>query len=315
MGRHHTRPSLATSLDLQELGADLRIYGETDDLAMRNFNPSLAFHNGDLKISLRSCNFAVRRHGSFYFRDGNAYSKTDVLFGDLDPETLQVSNIKKLNLDKDSPTRVLVAGLEDVRLFSRKDGLHAIGFESDRLTRSLHNESATMAEYVVKGNELKYIRTLEKPDSKVVEKNWSPTDVATSNFDFTYSPTQVWKAGKVYGYPTKSQIHGGSQLIKQKDGTFLSIVHQKIADVRLGRFYDRFVYFTYLARHDKNGLITHLTPRFKFGTHENIEFASGLVEHDDHFIISLGIRDAKYAIAKIRKDKLVSLLEPAGSLA
>lgn len=316
-------------VDLQELGANLVIYGEIDDPNMRHFNPSIAFHKGELKIAVRSCNFSVQRKGGWSLRDGSAYSKTQVIYGDLDPDTLAVTNLHKLNLSKDSPTRTLVAGLEDVRLFSRKDGMHAIGFESDRLTRHLHNKSTAMAEYVVIGNELKYIRTLKKPHKEiVVEKNWSPTDVPSKLFDFAYSDTQAYKDGKLIGIPSKTNIHGGSQLLKQKDGTYLSLVHEKKLDPtisyayasRSNLIYDKYIYYTYLARHGKDGIITKLSKPFRFGTLENIEFASGMVEysyptgkpghfHEDYFLISLGIRDCKYAIAKINKTKLLSLME------
>lgn len=311
--RKRTRPSVGSTVDLQTLGAEIRIYGEIDDPAMRYMNPSIAWHNGELKIAVRKCNFAVERHGKWYLRDGSAYSKTDVMYGDLNPDTLQVSNLEKLTLSKDSPTRILVNGLEDVRLFSRKDGLHAIGFESDRLTPSLHNESAKMAEYLIntKSCTLEYIRTLEKPDPTVVEKNWSPTDTPSKEFDFTYSDSQVYKDGKLIGKPTATQIHGGSQLLLQRDETWLSIVHEKELDPQFDRFshgvYDKYVYKHYLAWHGKDGIITHLSKPFNFGTHENIEFAAGMAEGHNDFIISFGIRDCKYAIAKIRKDKLISL--------
>lgn len=314
MGRRDTGSSLGEAVDLQQLGAMILTYGEIDDPAMRLFNPSIAFHDGKLKIAIRSCNFAVERHGRWYFRDGSAYSKTDVVYGDLDPDTLVVSDPKKLKLSKDSPTRTLTAGLEDVRLFSRKDGMHAIGFESDRLTRSLHNGSASLAEYVIKGNELQYIRTLAKPKPEAVEKNWSPTDVPSKEFDFTYSPTQVWSDGKVIGRQYTGEIHGGSQLLKQKDGTYLSIVHEKKLDRLYSRVgvYDKFVYTHYLARHDKGGIITQLSKPFRFGTNENIEFAAGMVEYKGDFLISLGIRDCKFAIANISKEKLMGLFEGVG---
>jgi hypothetical protein len=304
------------SVDLQELGATLITYGEIDDPAMRHFNPSIAFHDGKLKIAVRSCNFAVERGGKWYFRDGNQYSKTDVLYGDLDPDTLQVTNLRTLKLSKDAPTRTLVSGLEDVRLFCRKDGMHAVGFECDRLTRSLHNQSTSLAEYLIKGDELVYLRTLEKPDPNVVEKNWSPTDVPTEAFDFAYSDTQAYKDGKLIGEPSTTEIHGGSQLLKQKDGTFLSIVHEKKLDPkhayaysRLSRnVYDKYIYYTYLAKHDKRGTITQLSKPFRFGTLENIEFAAGMVEHEGDLLISLGIRDCKMAIARIAKSRLLSLM-------
>jgi len=320
--RYTTTPT--KTLDLQEIGAELRIYGEIDDPAMRHMNPSIAWSGKDLKIAIRSCNFAVEPKGKWYFRDGTAYSRTDVIYGDLNPDTLEVSNLSKLNLSKNSPKDVLLAGLEDVRLFSRKDGMHAIGFQSDRITRSLHNASASLGEYLIKGNELQYIRTLKKPVKDVVEKNWCPPDKPSKLFDYTYSDSQIYKDGSLIGKPTRTQIHGGSILLKQKDATYLSLVHEKIADPTIQRvggysranrhnrvnIYDKYIYLTYLARHDKQGIITHLTKPFRMGTLENIEFASGLAEYEDYFILTAGVRDCKWLVVKIEKDKLVGLLEP-----
>lgn len=307
--RSRNKPFVVESIDLQELGAELHIYGEINDPDMRHFNPSIAWHQGKLYIAIRSCNFAVEPKGKWYFRDGSAYSKTDVLLGELNPDTLQVSNLQKLELSPDSPIEILVSGLEDVRIFHRADGLHAVGFKSDRLTTSLHNASTGMAEYVIKGNTLQYIRTLSKPDKNTVEKNWNPADQPSKLFDFTYSPTQVWKDGKLIGEPYKGQVHGGSQLLKQKDGNYLSIVHQKNLDPIYGaRVYDKYIYVNYLAQHDKNGIITKLSTPFRFGTQEYIEFAAGMVEHEDNFIMSFGIRDCKYGIAKIKREALMGLL-------
>lgn len=297
-------------IDIQELGAELRIYGEIEG-DMRNFNPSIAWDGDKLRISIRECNFGVERGGDWFLRDGSAYSKTNVLYGDLDPDTLQVSNAKKLKLSDDTPTRTKVAGLEDVRLFKRKDGMHAIGFESDRLTKHLHNASASLAEYLIVKDELKYIRTLEKPYKEVVEKNWNPPDVESKEFDFTYSDTQVYKDGRLIGEPSKTQMHGGSILLKQKDG-YLSIVHEKKRvpmPFSRGKVYDNQKYITYLAKHDNQGVITKLSKPFTFGTLENIEFASGFAEYMDEFIITFGIRDCKYGIMKIKQAKLLSLFE------
>lgn len=302
------------TVDLQAIGAELKIYGEIDDPNMRHFNPSLAwdgtmdeYGNPLYNIAVRSCNFAVVPKGKWYLRDGGVYSKTDVIYGLLDPISLNVRDMRKLTLSEDTPTRVKVSGIEDVRLFPRADGMHAIGFESDRVTRHLHNESAKMAEFLIKGDELKYIRTLEKPDPKVVEKNWNPADTPSKLFDFTYSPTQTWKDGEVTGEPYKGNVHGGTVLLKQKDGSYLSLVHEKFNNGTYGAIYDKFVYVTYLAEHNRHGIITRLSKPFRFGTLENIEFASGMIEHKEDFIISLGIRDCKYALCRVSKQKLIGL--------
>ena len=313
MGRAYSRSGVGEDLaDIQSLGGRLIIYGDINDPMMNYFNPSIEFIGGELKIAIRSCNFTTVRHSDWKFLDGGVYSKTDVVYGDVDPDTLGITNLHKLELEN-APVKTQIAGLEDVRLFPRKDGMHAIGFEVDRVTPVEYQKSG-MAEYLIKGKKLIYLRTLKKPNENIVEKNWMPANVASDSFEFTYSPTQVWTDGEVIGQAYDSEIHGGSQLIKQKDGSYLSIVHNKVRDPQYGMVYDRFVYITYLARHDENGLITELSKPFRFGTYENIEFASGMVEHGDDLIISLGVRDSKIALARIKKDILVDLLQPYNKL-
>lgn len=294
-------------VDIQTIGARLVIYGDINDPVMNYFNPGIAWDGKVIKIAIRSCNFTTLRHGKWEFLDGNIYSKTDVIYGDVDPDTLDITNLHKLNLGKGTPTKTQIAGLEDVRLYMRKDGMHAIGFEVDRVTPVMYQKSG-LAEYLIKGDELIYLRSLEKPEENRVEKNWQPTDVYTNHFDFTYSPTQTWQKGRVYGKEYKGEVHGGSQLLKQNRG-YLSLVHEKIQDKRYGQVYDKFVYQTMLAKHDDNGIITELSEPFRFGTLENIEFASGMVEHKGDLIISLGIRDCKFALARISKERLMSLFK------
>ena len=309
MAAINTRSSLDTLLDVQSLGAELRIYGEVSDPSMRHFNPSIAWYGDKLKIAVRSCNFKVERNGKWSFRDGSAYSKTDVLYGNVHPDSLQVSNLRKLEFSDNTPMRTKVSGLEDVRILQRYDHMFAIGYESDRLTSHLHNKSSSLAEYRIEGNKLEYICTLQKPNEELVEKNWSPIE---DSDNYYYSPTQVWTYTGLLGEPYKGILHGGTQLLKQDDGTYLSIIHDKVLSPLLNRpgVYDKYVYRHFLARHDRNGFVIEMTQPLTFGTHENIEFAAGLVEYGSDFIISIGIRDCKYALVKINKSKLTDMLVP-----
>lgn len=309
---------MAKDRQMTELKTRLTIFGDINDSLMPYYNPSLAWHNKQLKISIRKCNFTTIKDGAYKFLGGDTYSKTDVLLGDVDPDTLEITNLTKLKISKDAPNFVQLSGLEDVRLFSRKDGLHAVGFQSDRITKARHNESASMGEYLIKDNTLHYLTTLEKPKKEAVEKNWNPADKPSTLFDFTYSDTQVWKDGKLIGEPSKTQIHGGTQLLKQKNGTYLSIVHDKVLDPKMANMsryrraspiYDKYIYRNYVAEHGKDGIITKISKPFNFGTGERIEFVQGMVEHKGSMLISMGIRDAKFAIARIDKSELVKLLE------
>ena len=298
--------------NIHQLGGRTTIL-EYNDPVMNYFNPAFEweYESNRLRIAIRSCNFTTDHHGDWRFLDDEIYSKTDVLYGYLEPDTLEVWGLETLAMSEDTPIVTKIAGLEDVRLFQREDGMHAIGFETDRITPSLYAESC-MAEYLIKNGALHYIRTLDKPEKRLVEKNWSPANVQTKEFDFTYSPTQVVKNGKVVGPKYAGNIHGGSQLLLQPDGTYLSIVHSKTADKRYGQVYDKYVYWTYLARHGKDGRITHLSEPFTFGTNENIEFASTMVELklSGDVLIGFGVCDQKIGIARIALENLTKLLKP-----
>lgn len=293
-------------VNLQDIGARLVIYGDINNDKMPYFNPSLAWDDDALAISIRSCNFTTIRHGKWTFLDDNIYSRTDVMYGYIDPDTLEIIKLEKLKLDSNTPIQTRIAGLEDVRLYKRGNRMHAIGFEVDRVTPCYYKKSG-MAVYIINNGKLHYQESLEKPNPDIVEKNWQPTDVQT-RFDFTYSPTQTYQGGQLWGTPYTGNIHGGTQLLRQEDDTYISLVHEKIEDKRFGNVYDKYVYITYLAVHDELGIITKRSKGFRFGTYENIEFASGMVQHGDDLLISLGIRDAKFAIARIKKSKLMELL-------
>jgi hypothetical protein len=62
------------------------------------------------------------------------------------------------------------------------------------------------------------------------------------------------------------------------------------------------------AKYNYKGEITHITPEFQF-EHNGIEFAAGLVEKGDDFIVSYGKDDLSSHIAIIPKDIVLNSLE------
>jgi hypothetical protein len=295
---------------LINFGASLHIF-EHNDKEYPYYNPSIALDDrGRIRIAIRSCNFTLRSNGSWYLADGLPHAKTKVLYGFLDEERYDIYNLKELKYSQDSPKETgEISGLEDGRLFLRGKDMHIIGVQVD--TRDKITTPASIAEYSIndKTNTLEYIVTHKKPDHSRVEKNWGVTNVAAS-FDFNYSPTQVHSNGTVIGEEYKSDIHGGTQLIQQPDGTYLAVVHTRILNLMKRFTYDSNKYISMFARYSKEGFMIELSDPFHFGSGENIEFAAGMVEKKGKLIISLGIRDSYMGLAKIDKEAAVSMLKP-----
>lgn len=289
-----------------DFGARVTIL-EYNDPNFPYYNPSIAWDNDKLKISIRSCNFTVQPDGTWTLADGGTHARTKIMYGDIDPDSLKISNLKELKYADDSPEQILTSGLEDARIFKRKDGMHFMGVRVH--TPNVAEYKPTIAEFLLKGDTLHHIRTLEKPDPDRAEKNWLPTDVE-SDF-FVYSIKEIWKDGQVIGDKYTGNIHGGTQLIKQEDG-YISILHAKNLNPNFRRVYDKYDYVSYFAEYWPTGYLKRISKPFKLGTGEKIEFASGMVEHGKDLLISFGIRDRRIGIVRIPKQNLMDTLEEYG---
>lgn len=272
------------------------------------YNPSLAYDSdGRLMISVRSCNYS--RKGLLH----GTHSRTFVYIGEIDPRTLKITNLEKYDYSPDTPSDIKdISGLEDVRLFLRPDGMHAIGVQV--FTPDKRRRMAKLAEFIVdeKSNSLHYIRTLAVPNPNVPEKNWSPTNLKSGTFDFQYSPTQVWKDGKVSGDKYTGLYHNGTQLLWQpQTQTWLAMIHDRKQIAYANRNERaRWHYLHYFAEYDINGLLTRISDPIVFGSGERVEFAAGMVEWYDELLISAGFADAEMGIARIPKDKALATLKP-----
>lgn len=292
---------------LLDYGARLVIL-ENNDKEYPYYNPSLCWDGKLLKMSIRSCNFTVRRDGTWTLADNGSHARSRVMLGNLDPESLELKDIKELKYAKDSPAEILTSGLEDARIYKRDDGLHFVGVRV--YTPNVAQYKPTIAEFILKGDTLHHIRTLDKPDPERAEKNWLPTD-RPADFDFVYSIKEIYKDNQTVGDKYTGEIHGGTPLVKQKDG-WVALMHAKILNPTFRRVYDKYDYVSYFAEFWDTGYLKRISKPFKLGSGENIEFASGLVEYKDDFIISFGIRDGHSGVIKIPKTSMMNLLEEYG---
>ena len=297
-------------LNIQDRGARVTIMGDINEPVFAYFNPSIAYDGkGKLRINIRACNFAVMRHGMYYYRDNKGYSVTKNMYGYLDPVSLEITDLKEVKHCDKTPTEIVRSGLEDARLFWRKDGMHFSGARVD--TRPMYKTPAQQAEFVFddKSGCLKYLRTMFSPSPARAEKNWMPTD-KPGKFEYNYSPTQIYKGTRVEGERYDGFIHGGSQLLWQpKTKTYLAVLHSKHYNPMIvNKAYDNMIYVHYFAEYNEGGMLTKISEPFRFGLLDNIEFASGMVEHDGDLLMVFGIGDARFGFARINKEKAIDML-------
>lgn len=300
-------------INIQDYGARVVVMADINDDQYPYYNPSIAFDGkGKLRIAIRSCNFTVKPDGYWHLADGSDHAITKVLYGYLDPETYTISDLKELKYSDGAPFETKqITGLEDARIYWRKDGMHFSGVEID--TRRFFIRPARQAEYVLDEatDTLQYIRTMASPNPTRPEKNWQPAD-KPGLFDYSYSPTEVYKDDRVQlvgDAPYRGYIHGSSQLIWQpKSKTYLTVLHSKHLNPMAGVVYDKYKYLHYFAEYSDQGVLLRISDPFTFGLGENIEFASGMVELGNDLLISIGIRDARLGLVRLAKETVLTML-------
>lgn len=270
------------------------------------YNPSLVRYKGKLLMSIRSSTWTLGPQGGGQRIIGGKLH-TDVLIGEVDEKTLTVTNITKLKYAGNVHPYVENIGLEDARLFVRDDKLYAVGVCMSKEDR--RGESVHIALGEIQGDKLFFTELASKPHPERVEKNWTIPDVATDAFDYIYSPTQVLKDGQLLGEPEYHGIlHGGSQAIKWEDG-WLSFQHRVFrSNVVIAGTMRQYV--SYAMKYNAEGFATEISQGFLLFADNAVEFISGLVTSNDKLLVSLGIGDARCALALI--DPVDLRFEPFG---
>lgn len=266
-------------------------------------NPSMAWHKDTLYISFRANKVNKKNDPS------KRHYQNFLLLSELDPKTLKLKYTPKIvKMTPENPD----FGIEDVRIFSRGEHLYGIGARL-YTTKDSRGElkmgiGQTLIEIDPKTHTYTHIHDYAQP-SGMAEKNWSPSTRETRWFDYTYSPTQIVADEKVYGAPTNSSIHGGSQLLPYKDNQWITVAHV-VQSIKHPFLMPRFYTSIALIRNEK-GETTHISQLFHFGAgdrrkslpalNESVEFVSGAIwlEQDEKLLVSLGVKDITSGVAEI----------------
>lgn len=221
-----------------------------------------------------------------------------VHMGLLNEETLEITDLKEIKPEEDYEG--FQWGLEDARLFWRKDGMHAIGVI---LPIRDNNYRTCQAEVLIdyKKGTYKLLKDHGQP-RKHTEKNWSPAETHTDNFDFAYSLVQTIKNGIIHGQEDTMAVHNGTKLLPYKDG-YIQLAHV-VCNVQGNRTYAQIAILR-----DKNGIGTHLSQLFHFNVgwreklRETIEFASDMVwsagKEGEELLVGLGVKDEATGFVRI----------------
>lgn len=280
-------------------------------------NPSIGFSEKyGYGMLVRSSNYFLNT--DFYGINVTTGStvKNRLWYVSLDSELKAVSLIEITPITpRDLP---ISRGLEDARLFSR-DG----EWFFTCVMLEYHTPLARLALFSldVESGTATFIEKYESWDPEKLEKNWMTTALkSNSYFDFIYGPTGIVKNRKFdireCTNPNIAKVRGGSCLWPLGDGTYLAVVHE--VDIKpVERFNPRTFaneltglrqYSHRFARYSELGEIIQISDRFIFN-HYNVEFACGLVEKDDNFIISYGLQDIAAYFAIISKENALAMLK------
>lgn len=285
---------------LTNLNVNVKIVSVDVENGQVNYNPGLARDpKGTLWVSIRSC---VTNLDLFKNMEHPNHYRNFLHVGKLDEDTLEISELKEILPEEEYLG--FQWGIEDVRLFWRKDGLHGIGVI---IPVEMGDYKLRQAEILIdhKAGTYKYIKDHGRPFGHA-EKNWSPPQDPTDKFDFIYSSTAIVKEGKVIGTEGDLFIHNGTPLIPYEGG-YLSIGHSVCAV--LGER----TYAQIALKWDENGALIEHSQFFHFnvGWRENlketIEFASGLVwskgKEGQEILVGLGVKDEIAGFARVPVSK------------
>jgi hypothetical protein len=272
-------------------------------------NLSIGYHKSTGYIAMfRSGNYVITEQGEYkVVVEGLIRSK--IYISELDPKTYKLTNVRLLDVKNISDEGELRRGLEDPKLFYRDNAWH---FSAVTMEKG-HTEVARMS--ICRLNkDLTAIESFEKLsgiDGVRPEKNWMTPYDKSPYFDWIYGTNALLKENILTTYLDDNEqiagLRGSSNLHLLKDGTYLSVVHRMWTRVIMN--HNLRFYVHYFANYDERGKIIGISKGFIF-ENMGVEFAAGLCEQGDNFLISYGSKDVSSHIASMQKETVMKSLQP-----
>jgi hypothetical protein len=280
---------------------------DPNDKLWSAFNPSIGLSPElGYAMTIRSSNYVINLDTGYLAVTTGSEVSSRLWFCELD-EDFNIVNLREVKFE--SGDLSLKRGVEDAKLFWREGSwwFTAVMLEKE------HTPFARMSlfKYDQKNNIATFIKKYPSPEFNRPEKNWMLPYEPNPNFDFIYGPASVMKDDVFIKYPNLNQsitpIRGNTNLLKIDD-EYLALVHtlytKKVVWDNPNTFAKQDglqkIYTHMFAKYNYKGELTHLSSEFQF-EHSGIEFASGIVEKDNNFVISYGKDDLSSHLAFLPK--------------
>jgi hypothetical protein len=302
--------------DFEGVTKQIMLRPEMDVKEWSALNPSIGYSEADGYMTLiRSSNYLIDPLTREFKIQTSGDIRTRTWICRLDPTDWSVHDLREIHI-ADGPS--VPRGIEDCRIYWRDGVWYMHGVMLERA----HTVPSRVAIYRLdlEENKAYFVQKCEGFDVDRYEKNWMTTlNDSNPHFDFIYSPTGIVKDNKFILKPntnrTIGSIRGGSSLLLLEDKSYLAVTHscyQNIIHVPNGKFLDRRVFRKYVhqfVRYDYYGNIIEISPEFLFEGYD-VEFAAGLAECGEHFVVSYGIEDGSANIVSIPKKNVFEMLQP-----
>lgn len=302
----------------EKIGGDikyLRRLVNKEDKTWSAFNASIGVSDsGSYAVAIRSSNYVILPHGELHVTVGGPI-KNQVWFAELNDD-LELQNLRQIDFSRCGAK--FPRGVEDPKLLWR-DGkwlFTGVAMEKDiPVARNCVCYLDDKAEYVTK------VDVLPGYEAKRPEKNWMTAYKKPKNFDYIYDGNGIVKGDQIIhrlrDNKKLSSLRGNAHLIELEDHSYLGIMHTLKITKSTAFSQTRFApvevvlkdYDHYFVKFDKNGWATHVSTSFKFVS-EGIEFAAGIVEKGDDYVISFGREDVSSHLGIINKETVHKMLEP-----
>jgi len=285
-------------------------------------NPSVLVVDEKILVNVRNVNYTLYHSELGRFEhawgplvyvhpENDIHLRTTNYILELD-EDLDVSWYSKIDTSKFDtyPPQWEFVGLEDVRLVEWKNKLYGIGVRRDLDT--VGTGRMELSEFEICGTQVKEISRYRipgpPPDKEYCMKNCTPilnkpfyllkwtNPTSLMEFNPSGADSIIYETSShISGY---NDMRGGSQVINWKDG-YLTLVHEtELYYSEQGRkdatYRHRFIVW------NKDFQIQKMSPLFSF-LNMKIEFACGLADYKDNFLITFGAQDNAAYILKISK--------------
>jgi hypothetical protein len=291
-------------------------YVDPKDMYWSATNPSIGHSpKKGYAVAIRSSNYYIAPNGTYTVTHGTGQIKNRVWFAELDKQ-FKLKNLRQIDFSKLNIK--LDRGMEDPKLFWRDGAWHftCVMMEKDicEVARMATCRLDAKAEKVI------HMEKFSGIEVKRPEKNWMLSPEPNPHFDFIYGPNAIVKNGVLTTLMSDNEtlhaLRGNTNLIDLKDSTYIGIMHRTIGKQTTVRENNSFGnvnaylrnYTHCFVRFDERGKIIATSEHFQFRK-AGVEFAAGIVEYKEKFLITYGVQDIAAFMLTIPKKTVLDSLE------